>query len=315
MSIILKIQEIKTIKYYIMKSTFKILTILGSPHDGKSNTKALVEEFVEDMKNEGLQLEPEVIALGRKRVDPCKGCWNCTYKRPCPIKDDLGEIKLKMIECDMLILASPVYTNQITAQMKAFCDRLFTWCHIYPLLGKYSLSVVTTGNDGHKETASFLEKMLATYGTFSFGSITSIGAFTPGFFPWREHSRSKNKRMAKRVASTILKGKMPAKRRIQKKIFRTMKLKMTGIHTVNCLQYGNLEGQPKPNPVRVKLMNKFFKKLNITNEQLNKWAGFLAFELAWWRDRNWLDSNSLKQLMDKPIPENFNVSSRLLNHN
>jgi multimeric flavodoxin WrbA len=297
-----------------MKSTFKILTILGSPHNGKSNTKALVNDFVEDLEKEGLELDHEIISLGRKKVEPCKGCWNCTYERPCRIKDDLEEIKIKMIECDMLILASPVYTNQVTAQMKAFFDRLFTWCHIFPLLGKYSLSIVTTGNDGHNETAAFLEKMLATYGTFSFGSIKSIGALTPGFFPWRAHSRSKNKKKARKVASTILKGKLPATRKIQRKMFRAMKLKMTGMHTVNCLQYGIPEGQPKPNPVRVKLMNMFFRKVNITKEQLNKWAGLLAFELAWWRDRNWLDAKSLKQLMDKPIPESFHVTSRLLNN-
>jgi multimeric flavodoxin WrbA len=34
--------------------TSKIVTILGSPHDGKSNTKALVEDFVEDAKKECL---------------------------------------------------------------------------------------------------------------------------------------------------------------------------------------------------------------------------------------------------------------------
>lgn len=31
-----------------------------------------------------------------------------------------------MLECDMLIMASPVYTNQVSAQMKALFDRLFT---------------------------------------------------------------------------------------------------------------------------------------------------------------------------------------------
>jgi multimeric flavodoxin WrbA len=297
-----------------MKSAFKILMILGSPHNRNSNTRALVEDFIEELKNEGLQLDHEVISLGRKKVEPCRGCWRCTNERPCPIKDDLEEIKIKMIECDMLIVASPVYTNQVTAQMKAFFDRLFTWCHIFPLLGKYSLSAVTTGNDGQRETAAFLEKMLATFGTFSFGSITSMGGFTPGFFPWRAHGRAKNKKLAKKVASTILKRQLPAKRSIQKKMFRAMKLKMTGIHTVNCKQFGIPDGQPKPNPVRAKLMYTFFRKFKLTEEQLNKWAKILAFELAWWRDRNWLDANSLKQLMEKPIPENFNISSRLLNN-
>jgi len=296
-----------------MKNTFKILTILGSPHDGKSNTKALVEDFIKEVRNEGLQLEHEIISLGRKKVEPCRGCWNCTFERPCPIKDDLEEIKIKMIESDMLILASPVYTNQVTAQMKALFDRLFTWCHIYPLLGKYSLSALTTGNDGQKETGHFLEKMLATYGTFSFGTLQSMGGFTPGFFPWREQAREKNKAFAKKVANTILAGKMPKKRKIQKEIFKTMKNKMSGIHTVNCMEYGIPEGQPAPPKVKTKILNYFFRKMKLSEKDITKWAGFLAFELKWWRDRGWLNAKSLKDIMNQSIPENFNLPSRLLN--
>ena len=295
-----------------MKTNFKILTILGSPHDGKSNTRALIEDFVEYIAQDGLNIENEIISLGRKNVEPCRGCWNCTYKRPCPIKDDLQEIKEKMIECDMLILGSPVYTNQVTAQMKAFFDRLFTWCHIYPLLGKYSLSAVTTGNDGQKETAAFLEKMLATYGTMSFGSIMSIGAFTPGFFPWRDEARKKNKKLAQRVARTILEKKNPPSRKIQKTIFRVMKNKMSGIHTINCMKYGVPEGQPAPLKARVKLMNFFFRKMNMSEKQIEKMAGYLPFELGWWRDRSWLKAKSLKQLINQPLPEDFDIKQRLL---
>lgn len=296
-----------------METKFKIVTVLGSPHDGKSNTRALVDNFIKDIAQEGLGLEHEIIPLGRKKIEPCRGCWNCTYKKPCPIKDDLREIKIKMIDCDMLVLASPVYTNQVTAQMKAFCDRLFTWCHIYPLLGKYSLSVVTTGNDGHKETAAFLEKMLATYGTWSFGSVMSIGAFTPGFFPWREQAIKKNKKLAKKVAQTIMLGKRPARRPIQKKIYKLMKHKMSGIHAINCMIHGVPEGQPSPPKARIKIMQFFFKKMNLTEKQLNKWASFLPFELGWWRDRHWLTSKSLMQLAKTPVPKDFDSKQRLLN--
>ena len=297
-----------------MKTTFKILTILGSPHDRNSNTEAFVEDFVDEIANAGLHLEHEIIPLGKKKVEPCRGCWNCTYKRPCPIKDDLEEIKIKMIDCDMLIMASPVYTNQVTAQMKAFCDRLYTWCHIYPLLGKYSLSVVTTGNDGHKPTGKFLEKMLATYGTFSFGTLCSLLSFTPGFFPRREIARAKNKKFAEKVARTILQGKRPARKAIQRKIFMTMKNKISGIHALNSMQYGNVEGQPKPFWLRIKILKFFFKKLNLTEKEIEKWAGFLPFELSWWRDRNWLSAKSLKQIVAQPVPDNFDIKQRLI-HN
>ncbi len=298
-----------------MNKKFKILTILGSPHDKRSNTRAFVEDFVEEIQNVGLDLEHTIISLGRKTVKPCIGCWSCTKGTPCPLAgDDLAEIKHAMIACDMLILASPVYTNQVTAQMKAFCDRLFTWCHIYPLLGKYSLSVVTTGNDGHKETADFLEKMLATYGTYSFGSILSIGGFTLGFFPWRKQSRNKYKKFAGIVASTILQQKRPKSRSIQRKMFRTMKKKMRGIHTVNSMVHGVPENQPHPPKLRASIMRFFFRKMKLTETQLEKWANLLSFELAWWRERGWLRVNSLEQLADMPVPEGFHVKERLLGH-
>lgn len=293
--------------------TFKILTILGSPHDQKSNTRALVEDFVDEIASAGLAFEHEIIPLGRRNIQPCKGCWACTKDRPCPLADDdLMEIKKAMLGCDMLILASPVYTNQVTAQMKTMVDRLFTWCHIYPLLGKYSLSVVTTGNDGYKETGDFLEKMLATYGTNSFGSIHSIGGLTPGFFPWREEARKKHSKFAKKVAKTILLGKKPKARPIQREIFKVMKKKMTGIHNINCMKHGIPEGQPKPPALRLRIMRYFINKMNVTEKQLEKWSKLLSFELKWWRDRGWLRAKSLKQLAAMPVPDGFDVNARLI---
>ena len=83
------------------------------------------------MQNAGLELEQELLSLGKKNIGLCKGCWNCTKEKKCPLReDDLHEIKEKMIDCNLLILGSPVYTNQISAQLKVLFDRLFTWCHI-----------------------------------------------------------------------------------------------------------------------------------------------------------------------------------------
>jgi multimeric flavodoxin WrbA len=301
-------------RYETMTRTFKILTVLGSPHDRRSNTRALVDDFVEEMGAAGLDLEHEVISLGRKQVLPCRGCWNCTKGRPCPVsrKDDLEEIKVAMIDCDMLILACPVYTNQVTAQMKALFDRLFTWCHIFPLLGKYSLSACTTGNDGHGEVGAFLEKMLATWGTSSFGTIHSIGGFTPGFFPWRQHARDRNRKLARRVASTVAAGDALPVGRLQRRMFRVMRRKMTGMHAINCMRRGLVEGQPRPHWLRSRIMGFFIRKMGLTDEQLDRWSGFLAFELLWWRDRGWLWTRSFAQLAARPVPADFDARDRLL---
>lgn len=295
-----------------MERKFKVLTILGSPHDKKSNTRALAEDFIDEVGKAGVDLEHEVISLGRKHVDPCKGCWNCTKKRSCPINDDLREIKEKMIACDMLVLASPVYTNQVSAQMKAFFDRLFTWCHIFPLMGKYSVSVVTTGNDGHGETGKFLEKMLAAYGTSSFGTVYSMGAFMPGFFPRREQARNRYNKLASKVADRILSGKQPHVTSWLRRVFKVMKRKMTGVHVINYIRYGSVEGQPDPPKLMLWMIKSLLKKRKVTDEQVDKLAAVMGFELDWWRDRGWLTARSLKQLRTTPVPKGFNIAARLL---
>jgi multimeric flavodoxin WrbA len=291
-----------------------VLTILGSPHDKISNTRARAEDFIDEVAGAGVNLEHEVISLGRKKISPCKGCWNCTKHKPCPIKDDLPELKEKMIACDMLVLASPVYTNQVSAQMKAFFDRLFTWCHVFPLLGKYGLSVVTTGNDGHKETGSFLEKMLATYGVSSFGTVFSAGAFTSGFFPRRESARIRYKKMAGKAAKSIINGKRPRVTPWLRRMYKVMKKKMSGTHVIHFMSHGSDAGMPKPPRFLLWMFKKLLKKRNVTATQVNKVASLMVFELDWWVDRGWLTTKSFKELRSVPVPRDFNIDKRLLDN-
>jgi multimeric flavodoxin WrbA len=296
-----------------MAKRIQVLTILGSPHDKKSNTRSFVEGFLDEVELAGLTVERRTISLGSKNVQPCKGCWNCTVEKPCPLADDdLTEIKAAMIECDMLILACPVYTNQVTAQMKALFDRLFTWCHIFPLLGKYSMSVCTTGNDGQEETGRFLEKMLATYGTWSFGTMIGTGSYTPGFFPRREASLAKYRKLAGQVAETILAGKKPAATTWQRKMFKVMKRKMTGVHVINHIHNGPMDGFPDPPALMVRMIKGLMQKRGVTNEQVGKLAQLMSFELGWWKSRGWLTAKSFRQLAAQPVPADFHIRERLL---
>lgn len=270
-----------------MNKPFKVQSIIGSPHDAKSNTRALTEDFLDDVENAGLAIERTFICLGRKEVLPCKGCWNCTVGKPCPLRDDdLQEIKAAMVECDMLILGCPVYTNQVTAQMKALFDRLFTWCHIFPLLGKPSLSVCTTGNDGQNEVADFLEKMLATYGTSSFGTVIGTGAYTPGFFPRRQSAREKYKNLAKHVAETIMSGEPMPVSAWQRRMFKVMKRKMTGVHVIDYIQNGESEERPDPPRMMLRMVRKIMAKRGVSSDHVARLAGLMSFELGGWSIRS-----------------------------
>jgi len=66
------------------------------------------------------------LKLADRELQPCKSCWGCLNTYRCIIEDDLSkEIIPLLLKCDGLVLGSPVYFNNVSAQLKMFIDR--TW--------------------------------------------------------------------------------------------------------------------------------------------------------------------------------------------
>ncbi|OGN91665.1 MAG: hypothetical protein A2Z75_04855 [Chloroflexi bacterium RBG_13_50_10] len=108
----------------------KILAIVGSPRP-KGNTSYLVDQALQEAAARGL--ETEKIILTKYRVNPCQGHENCASFSACKQADDVPMILDKFINADGIILGSPVYYYNMTAQMKAFVDRnYFLYTHGIP---------------------------------------------------------------------------------------------------------------------------------------------------------------------------------------
>lgn len=99
----------------------KIVSIIGSPRGTKGNTAALVKILLEGAKNEGAITE--IICIRGREVRPCKACDICHREGACPQKDEFNSIKGKVLEADGIVLASPNYIVNVSAQLKAFLDR------------------------------------------------------------------------------------------------------------------------------------------------------------------------------------------------
>lgn len=99
----------------------KVLAVNSSARkDG--NTAILISTVFEELDREGI--ETEMVQLSGKVIEPCKACWACGGKRNCIHgKDPFREIFDKMIQADGIILGSPVYTANISANMQAFLER------------------------------------------------------------------------------------------------------------------------------------------------------------------------------------------------
>lgn len=99
----------------------KVLGINSSARkDG--NTAILMEKVFEALNKEGI--ETEMIQLSGKIIEPCKACWACGGKRNCVHKkDQFQNIFEKMTQADGIILGSPVYTANISANLQALLER------------------------------------------------------------------------------------------------------------------------------------------------------------------------------------------------
>lgn len=98
----------------------KVLILSGSPRKG-GNSDLLCDEFMRGAMEAGHQVEK--IRVQEKKVAYCTACYACQNTGNCAIKDDMAEIMQKMIDCDVMVLASPVYFYSIDAQLKAVIDR------------------------------------------------------------------------------------------------------------------------------------------------------------------------------------------------
>ena len=97
-----------------------VLILSGSPRKN-GNSDLLCDEFMKGAIKAGHQVEK--IRVAEKNIGYCHACYGCKDTGVCVIKDDMAEVLQKMINCDVLVLASPVYFYSIDAQLKAVIDR------------------------------------------------------------------------------------------------------------------------------------------------------------------------------------------------
>ncbi len=99
----------------------RILLLQGSPHIG-GNTDTLAQSFREGAEKAGHTVV--TLQVGNMEIHPCMACMTCRKTGECLYQDDQITINREFIDSDGLILASPIYYYDITAQLRAFLGRL-----------------------------------------------------------------------------------------------------------------------------------------------------------------------------------------------
>jgi len=101
----------------------KVLAINGSPRKN-GNTSLLINHVFDVLQAEGV--ETEMVQLAGKTIRGCTACNQCIVRKDghCAISNDIvNELIDKMVTADAIILGSPTYFSDVTAELKALIDR------------------------------------------------------------------------------------------------------------------------------------------------------------------------------------------------
>ena len=101
----------------------KVVAFSGSARKG-GNTAILVNAVFRELKK--AKIETELVQLAGKKVPGCIACGKCfeNKNQRCAITGDIvNECIEKMLGADGIILASPTYFADISANMKALIER------------------------------------------------------------------------------------------------------------------------------------------------------------------------------------------------
>lgn len=97
-----------------------VLIISASPRKN-GNSDVLCDRFAQGAKESGHKAEK--VFLAAKNIGYCSGCGVCNTTHRCVQKDDMADILEKLVDADVIVMATPVYFYSMDGQMKTFIDR------------------------------------------------------------------------------------------------------------------------------------------------------------------------------------------------
>ena len=114
----------------------KIVALLGSPRLN-GNTATLTKAFIETAETLGAKVQSHL--LNKLEIKGCQACEACkTGKDHCVIRDDIFGILEAVQDADVLVAATPIYFADISAQLKIFVDRCYSFFEPYETIPQKS---------------------------------------------------------------------------------------------------------------------------------------------------------------------------------
>jgi len=187
----------------------KIVAIVGSPRP-TGNTSLLVDQALQGAATHSC--ETEKIMLCQYKVNPCLGHDRCSTFPTCKQQDDIPWILEKFSNADGIILATPVYYYNMTAQMKTFIDRnYFLYTHDIPLKARTAGYIVVAGGSAIDITLRALRRCFRIQGSNPEERILTLTAYASrlGDIKNQPAVLEEARNLGKRMAEILINHKKP----------------------------------------------------------------------------------------------------------
>ncbi len=157
-----------------------VVAVCGSPRaDG--NSSHLVDVAIAELERSGLHCEK--VMIGEHRIQPCEGHDDCADLAVCPLDDDACALLDRVYAADGLLFATPVYYEDMSAQLKLFIDRnCFNNYHGTWLSARSVGLIAVAESTGLDETIAGLERYIALASQKRIKPLSTSGMALPG---WR----------------------------------------------------------------------------------------------------------------------------------
>lgn len=154
----------------------KVIGIIGSPRK-KGNTHFLVDKALKSAEEYGAEVE--LYNLGEMDIEPCNACDICKLTGECPKDDGINEILSKLEDVQGIIIGSPVYFGNVSAQLKIFIDRSRPLRADFKLKDKVcgAIAVGASRNGGQETTIAAIHEFLLIHDAIVVGDGSPLAHY------------------------------------------------------------------------------------------------------------------------------------------
>ena len=154
----------------------KALCIIGSPQE-QGSTAAIVGRIAAGLADAGCLIT--TYRLDAMRIGFCRGCKACAATGQCVQRDDMDLLIGELMAADVIVIGSPSYWGDVTAQLKTFIDRCTPYSDTRPggtpvPPGKHGIAVAVRAGHSKGENQHIVDTLAHFFGHLGITLETSV---------------------------------------------------------------------------------------------------------------------------------------------